>query len=153
MLLVAIRTALYIRPLGDELLTLSGVSIWRQGRMIFAVESFFSSSSSISFLSAFSYVFCFPSRQIADNRLLWSLTLFCQFTIESCAADGITSTIYVEGDITISPCLDFDLFWYILNRHFRLIPLFVAAILNAPTLQWMLYRQSYCLWEYDLTAR
>jgi hypothetical protein len=46
---------------------------------------------------------------------------------------------YAVGGYHFSPSGFWSIYGYILNRHF-LIPEFVAAIFNAPTQQWILYR-------------
>jgi hypothetical protein len=72
MLLVAIRTALYIRPFGDELLTIAGrfYMAARTNDFCGGKLFFFFLLLSPFYISFSLRLFCFPSRQIANNRLL-----------------------------------------------------------------------------------
>lgn len=53
----------------------------------------------VSFLGS-SY-FCFPLRQIVDNRLLWTCPTFCQFTIGSWALYRWHHFTYISGTVSL----------------------------------------------------
>lgn len=57
----------------------------------------------VSFLSSFlgSSYFCFPLRQIVDNRLLWTCPTFCQFTIGSWALYRWHHFTYIRGTVSL----------------------------------------------------
>ena len=57
----------------------------------------------VSFLSSFlgSSFFCFPLRQIVDNRLLWTCLTFCQFTKGSWALYRWHHFTYIRGTVSI----------------------------------------------------